>query len=358
MTITRLNVKRTAIDECRIVTRDTPDLTDGQILVRVDEFALTANNVTYAFAGETIGYWQFYPEDAEWGVVPVWGFAEVIESRCDGVTAGTRIWGFLPMASHAVMTPGRIGPRGFVDAAPHRAALPAVYNAYAITNDDPPALTAIADARSVMFPLLTTSWLIADYLADNGWFGAKQVLIGSASSKTGYGTAHFIGETGTDVAVTGLTSPGNIAFVEGLGVCNAVIGYGDVATLDPSVPTAYVDMAGDRAVLSAVHHHFADKLVASIAVGVTHWDAPRQHGPMPGAAPAFFFAPAQIAKRDSELGAGETMRRAGAANAAFVAKLGDRLSVVRHEGGDAIAAAWRAMAAGSVSPTQGLILKF
>jgi Protein of unknown function (DUF2855) len=358
MTFTRLCVKRAAIDECRLVEHPSPALADGEARVRVDDFALTANNITYAFAGETIGYWQFYPEDAEWGVVPVWGFAEVVESRCDALTPGTRFWGFLPMASHAVMVPGRIGPRGFVDMAPHRAALPAVYNGYALTHDDPAPLAAIADARSVMFPLLTTSWLIADYLADNAWFGAKQVIIGSASSKTGYGTAHFVKETGADVRVTGLTSPGNIGFVSGLGVCDAVIGYGDVATLDPAVPAAYVDMSGDRGVLSAIHHHFADHLVASIAVGVTHWDAPRTPGPMPGAAPAFFFAPAQIAKRDGEWGSGETMRRAGAANAAFIAQLGDRLLIVHHHGGAAIATAWTETVAGRTPPTQGLILNF
>ena len=356
MNVTRLLVRRADIAECRIAERPLPALTDGEVLVRTDNFALTANNITYAFAGETIGYWQFYPEDAEWGVVPVWGFGEVIETRCPDLPAGTRFWGFLPMASHAVMQPGRIGPRGFIDAAPHRAALPAVYNSYTLTNDDPPALAAIADARSLMFPLLTTSWLIADYLADNAMFGAKQVVIGSASSKTGYGTAHFVRATG--VTVIGLTSPGNTGFVEGLDVCDRVLAYGDVISLDPSVPTAYVDMSGDSAVLSAIHHHFADALRASIAVGVTHWDAPKSREPMPGAPPAFFFAPAQIAKRDGEWGAGETMRRAGVANAAFVAQLGDRLRISHQYGGKAIAGAYREMVAGRTPPTEGIVLNF
>lgn len=358
MTTIRLCVKRAAIEECRLAESVDPVLDEGQIRLRVDNFALTANNITYAFAGETIGYWQFYPEDDEWGLVPVWGFAEVVETRCAQVPVGSRIWGFLPMASQVVMTPGRIGPRGFVDAAAHRAALPAVYNAYAITNDDPPALAAIADARSLMFPLLTTSWLIADYLADNDWFGAQQVIIGSASSKTGYGTAHFVKTASDAVSVTGLTSPRNIAFVEGLGVCDRVMAYGDVSALDPATATVYVDMSGDGAVLSAVHHHFADRLKASIGVGVTHWDAPRTREPMPGSAPSFFFAPAQIAKRDGEWGAGETMRRAGVANAAFVASLGDRLQITHHCGGPAVETAYRAMVAGQTPPTEGVILSF
>ena len=356
MNITRLLVRRADIAECQVAERAAPVLAEGEVLVRTDNFALTANNITYAFAGESIGYWKFYPEDAEWGVVPVWGFGEVVESRCPDCPAGTRFWGFLPMASHVVMQPGRIGQRGFIDAAPHRAALPAVYNSYARTNDDPPALAAIADARSLMFPLLTTSWLIADYLDDNAYFGANQVVIGSVSSKTGYGTAHFVRASG--VPVIGLTSSGNVAFVEGLGVCDRVLAYGDVAALDPSVPTAYVDMSGDSAVLSSVHHRFGDNLVASIAVGVTHWDAPKMRAPMPGAAPAFFFAPDQIAKRDGEWGAGETMRRAGEANAAFVAQLGDRLRISHRSGGEAIASAYREMVAGRTPPTEGIVLNF
>ena len=44
----------------------TPD--DGQTLVRVQRFALTANNVTYAVLGEQLGYWQFYPHEAPWGL--------------------------------------------------------------------------------------------------------------------------------------------------------------------------------------------------------------------------------------------------------------------------------------------------
>jgi NADPH:quinone reductase-like Zn-dependent oxidoreductase len=358
MSVTRIIVKRAAIGECQIVERPVPTLQDGEVRVRIDDFALTANNVTYAHVGETIGYWKFYPESEDWGVVPVWGFAEVIESRCEGLSVGARFWGFLPMASHAVMQPGRISPRGFIDEAAHRSALPAVYNSYALTNNDPPTLAAIADARSLMFPLLTTSWLIADYLADNTWFGAEQVVISSASSKTGYGTAHFVGKTGADVRVAGLTSPGNIDFVMSLGVCDTVLAYSDVASLDPAVPTAYVDMSGDRAVLSAIHHHFGDALVASIAVGMTHQDPVGSVGPLPGSRPAFFFAPSQIAKRDGEWGAGETMRRAGAANAAFIAQLGDRLSVIRHNGGAEIAEKWCEMVAGRTPPAQGLILNF
>ena len=36
-----------------------PDLAEGQVLFRVDRFALTANNISYALAGDSLGYWRF-----------------------------------------------------------------------------------------------------------------------------------------------------------------------------------------------------------------------------------------------------------------------------------------------------------
>lgn len=359
MSIQHVLVKRREIADCHVAEAPVPALAPGEVLVRVDDFALTANNVSYAVAGERIGYWQFFPVDAEWGIVPVWGFGEVVESRCEGLSAGARFWGFLPMASHVVMQPARVSPRGFVDGAAHRSALPPVYNQYALTANDPAELAAMADARSLLFPLFTTSYLIADYLADNVVFGAEQVVIGSASSKTGFGTAHFCGALpDRPKTITGLTSAGNRDFTESLGLYDRVALYGDVASLDPSVPTVYVDMSGDGAVLSAIHHHYGTNIKASISVGATHWEAPRARDALPGAAPAFFFAPSQIQKRDAEWGAGEMMRRATIANIAFAASLGDQLTISRHYGAAAVANAYRGLVAGTTPPTEGLIASF
>ena len=37
------------------------NLAKGDILVHIERFAFTANNVTYGAAGNTIGYWKFFP---------------------------------------------------------------------------------------------------------------------------------------------------------------------------------------------------------------------------------------------------------------------------------------------------------
>src|SRR5436190_9087362 len=118
-------VKRDDLREHRIAESEMAEVEPGQALLRVDSFGLTANNVTYAVMGEAMSYWNFFPAEDGWGRVPMWGFCEVERSEADGVEAGTRLYGYLPPSSHLVVAPERADERGFVDASPHRASLPA-----------------------------------------------------------------------------------------------------------------------------------------------------------------------------------------------------------------------------------------
>ncbi len=356
--ITRLRVRQKAFETAEIVTAPQPELKDGQVLATVERFALTANNITYAVAGDMIGYWKFFPEtDADWGVIPVWGFAEVIESRHGDVPVGTRVYGYLPMASHVVLTPTRVSLRGFAEGSTQCAELPAVYNQYQRTNDDPAELAALSDLRCLLFPLLFTGYVIGDMLADNDGYGAKQVLVGSASSKTGIGTAHHVKTLSKGpVELIGLTSPGNIAFAAGLGVYDRVIAYGDVAQLDPAVRSVFIDMSGDGALIEMLHRHFGENIVANIGVGLTHWQAKRAGNDLPGAKPEFFFAPAQMAKRQAEWGPGVLDKKMLAANLAFLPVMAAHLRIERGEGKVAVAAAYDAMVHGRTAPDVGVIL--
>ena len=69
--------------------------------------------------------------------MPVWGFADVVASRAEGVEEGARLWGYLPMATDFVVQPERVGGGSFMDGAPHRAELHAVYNRYQQTTPIP-----------------------------------------------------------------------------------------------------------------------------------------------------------------------------------------------------------------------------
>jgi hypothetical protein len=95
-------VRRDDLRTTRFVESDAARLAPaaGQALLRVDRFAFTANNVTYAVAGDQLSYWSFFPAERGWGRIPVWGYADVVASRCAGVAEGARYYGYYPMSTH------------------------------------------------------------------------------------------------------------------------------------------------------------------------------------------------------------------------------------------------------------------
>ena len=222
---------RDELTDTTLVDVDPPEPNTGQVVLRVDRVGMTANNVTYATFGEAMHYWDFYPSgEAGWGIVPVWGFADVVQSLHPGVAVGERLYGFWPAATHAVLAPARLSPERFVDGAEHRAALPAVYNQYLRTAHDPLYRADNEAVQVLLRPLFITSWLIDDHLADEDFFGARDaqgratVILSSASSKTAYGTAWALSQR-PDVQVVGLTSDANEAFCQGLGCYHRVLRY-------------------------------------------------------------------------------------------------------------------------------------
>lgn len=350
-------VNRKDFRDTRVVTAALPDPGEGEVLVAIDRFGLTANNVSYAVSGDTIGYWGYYPAEGDWGKVPVWGCADVVASNCEGIPVGDRLWGFFPMASHAVLVPGRIRDDQFVDVAEHRRDLPALYNGYRRTRAEPGFLQAMEVERCLLFPLFATSWLIYDYLVDNDFFGARQVLIGSVSSKTAFGLAQMLhADPGVSQRIVGITSAGNASFVEGLGCCDDIVVYGDEARIDATLPAAYVDMSGDARLTAALHRHLGDNMVQSIMVGATHWEERGDTGELPGARPAFFFAPAQIAKRDGEWGPGAAMMKAMMASAEVARKVQGEMTVEWTRGVADLEQLWVDLLDNRVSPSRGLMV--
>lgn len=354
---TELWVDRKNLRNTRIVSSAMPSLRDGEVLVAIDQFALTSNNVSYAITGDTIGYWGYYPAEGNWGKVPVWGCANVVQSNCVEVPVGDRLFGFFPMASHAVLRPGKIREEQLVDVAEHRQALPALYNGYRRVRAEPDFLQTMEVERCLLFPLFVTSWLIYDYLLDNDFFAAKQVLIGSVSSKTGFALAEML-HNDPQVAqrIIGLTSPANVAFVERLGCCDEVVTYGEESNIDATVPAAYVDMSGDARLTAALHNLMGENMVVSTMVGATHWEQRGDSGALPGAKPTFFFAPAQIGKRDAEWGPGVAMMKAMTASAEVAKKVQDEMSVEWTRDIQGLASLWVDLLDNKVPPNRGLMI--
>jgi len=359
MTTTTLLVRQDQLGTARVASADAGRLTPGQIRVRIESFALTSNNITYAAFGEAMSYWQFFPSGEEgWGIVPVWGFGQVVQSEHPGVAVGERLYGYWPMASDAVLQPERLDASAFSDAAPHRAALHGVYNRYLRCNGDPFYDAKTEDIQSLLRPLFTTSWLIDDFLADKGFFGAGTVLLSSASSKTAYGTAWLLAQR-AGIEVVGLTSQRNLAFCESLGCYSRVLAYEELGAIDADTPCVYVDFAGNTNLRRQIHERFT-QLKYSCSVGGTHVEQLGNAKDLPGPRPTLFFAPAQAGKRQTDWGAAELRRRLVAGWQGFAAIVSDSrapwLQVVQHRGPQAVQAAYAQVLAGRGDPRQGHIL--
>lgn len=328
----------------------------GQVVLRVDRVGMTANNVTYAVFGDAMNYWDFFPaadlDGVAQGRVPLWGFAVVERSMVPDVVEGTRLYGYFPTSSHLLVEPAKVDAKGFRDGSPHRQHLPAPYNGLTTTTADPAYASDQEDLQVLYRPLFMTSFMLADFLQDNGCFGAETVVISSASSKTSYGTAFLL----DDVHRVGLTSEANRAFTEGLGCYDEVRTYDEVDDLSQD-PAIYVDVAGDAGLRRRVHERLHP--VHSAVVGASHHDAAPDPGgrDLPGGAPTFFFAPDQMRKRYADWGPDGVEERHAEAWARFAPVVADWVDVVVGHGPEGLQAAWHETLAGATPPRLGHVIQ-
>ena len=370
-------VRKDRLAQTRLRTRPLTPLAAGQVRLAVESFALTTNNITYAKFGDAMNYWQFFPTGEDgWGCIPVWGFARVVESQCEGVAVGENLYGYLPMASHLVVEPARIKAENFFDGSAHRQGLAVVYNQLVRCAADPFYAATGQEGehvQSLLRPLFITSFLIDDFLADNDFFGAGEqgeksakgatLLLSSASSKTAYGTAFQLAQR-PGLQVVALTSAGNMAFCESLGCYSRVLAYDQLGELAADTPCVYVDFAGSAALRHAVHSHF-EQLKYSCSIGGTQFEQRSENAAVahaPGPKATLFFAPSQIKKRSSEWGARGLEERLLAAWQGFAARVTRNddpwLRTQTHQGPAAIEAVYADVLAGGGDPRVGHIIKF
>lgn len=353
---TTLEVRKHALADTHLSERDLPALDGGEVLARVDRIALTANNITYGVVGEKIGYWRFFPATDGWGVIPVWGFADVVESRHPDVPAGERLYGYFPIGTHLVMRPAGVKPERLVDGAPHRAALPPVYNSYARVCTEPRHDSTLDDERILLFPLYATSFCLYDFLSDKQWFGARQLVIVSASSKTALGLALALADDETSPPAVALTSRKNLAWVSGLGLYSGAYDYDGLDAIDAATPTVIVDMSGNGAVLSALHAQLGNNMRYTANVGITHYDETAMGPGFIAERSAMFFAPAHIQKRTTEWGPGVFQRKAFEFWRQAAVRSRAWLRLERYAGLEGLQMAYRRVLSGEISPDRGVIV--
>ena len=304
-----LQISKSDITQSRVVESgldvDAP-LATGEILLKVDKFGFSANNVTYAAAGEQLGYWQFFPassnEDDTWGIIPVWGFADVVASGAEGVDAGERVFGYYPTNGYLKMQNVKVLENRLIDGAEHRSKLPPGYNTYRRVDKEAGYDRDMDNMRMLLWPLYITSFCLLDSLQHNDWHGAKQVIVISASSKTSIGLGYALAADTDAPTSIGLTSKRNQEWVAGLGLYDKTINYDALEDIDASIPTVIVDMSGNSQLLADIHTHLGDSLVHCLNVGLTHWSEGGKDTGIPKEKREFFFAPSHIQMRIKEWG--------------------------------------------------------
>ncbi|MEQ8403986.1 MAG: DUF2855 family protein [Oceanicaulis sp.] len=312
-----LAIDKTDISKASLIETESAPLEDGQARLAVRRFAMTANNITYAAFGEIMRYWDFFPA-SDGGRLPVWGFAEVTESKADGLQIGERIYGYLPAGDELIVEPARINAGAFIDTAPHRADLPAAYNRYTRCQGDPGYREDREAVQMVLQPLFLTSWLIDLHLREEGFFGAQQISLTSASSKTALALAWLLHRNRPEgVAIEAMTSKRSMGFVAETGYYDAITLYDALAELKAEPKRLIVDFAGDAQITTDIHTALGDALAADIRVGAAHWEHAAPPKGLPGPKPVFFFAPDHVARRISEWGPAQFAKRYAADWTAF-----------------------------------------
>ncbi len=357
-----LEVSREDHSRTRLVEEQQRDLAPQSVRFKIDRFAVTANNVTYAVVGDMFGYWQFFPAEDGWGRVPAMGWGEVVESSHPEVGVGGRYYGWFPMSQSIDMKVSPVAG-GLRDDGDHRLDHAPVYRLYNDTKADPfyqPGDDA-EDRIALLRGLFLTAFLADDFFADNEYFGASRVVVLSASSKTAIGFAERASRRGL-AEVVGVTSAANKEFVESLGAGSGrpwydrVLSYDDIESLATDSDAVLIDMAGNGEVLERVHARLGERLRYSMTVGRSHHDSPPQPVPSNGPQPELFFAPTQVSKRTQDWGPEGFRDRTVKALGEFVESSRDWLAVRRLGGPDAAEKAWQDAFAGRIPPDCGYVV--
>ncbi|KAH8107693.1 hypothetical protein BXZ70DRAFT_5525 [Cristinia sonorae] len=292
------------LDPTHSLVVETPkprEIPEGHVLIRVDRFGFSANNITYQALGEApnFRYFEFHyvpttgvVSPKRYGAIPVWGFGYVIASK-SAIKVGERVYGYFAPTRYLTVAvdPQSITSYSFSIPRPHLPADRRPYNQVTrcagdpLYNPDP-----IKEDLSMLYrPLFWTSYWCEDWLFhgfEQKYHGAKHFLISSASAKTAFALAYCYRRriaTHSELSGTkiiGLTSKKNLEFTRRLGLYDTVLEYGSFTeSLEMDVSRGdgnwvFTDVAGNDDLNRRILKHFVafnarDKLIA-IMLGVTN----------------------------------------------------------------------------------------
>ncbi|KAL0068332.1 hypothetical protein AAF712_004719 [Marasmius tenuissimus] len=266
------------------------------VLLKMDRFGFSANNVTYQALGEhpSLRYYDFYPapdnpeekvSEKTHGVVPVWGFATVLVSSHPKIRAGERLYGYFAPAKYILLPIDPTDINKFAMYVPRPQFPPdrRLYHQIIRCSTDPLYTEDTEDLQMIYRPLFWTSYWCEDWLACSGYHGGcDNILISSASSKTAFCFAYCVrkraaqdGST-SNIRIIGLTSKKNVAFTKKLGLYHEVYDYDSFTSAiqgGKGKRWIYVDVAGNddfnRKVVERFTSGGSAELVTSISLGMS-----------------------------------------------------------------------------------------
>ncbi|KAJ6585606.1 hypothetical protein B0H19DRAFT_1110274 [Mycena capillaripes] len=288
----RPSAHRVSSETAVIATSSIPshDLPPNSILIKVDRFGFSANNITYQALGEQphFRYYDFHPapevgkvSPQTHGLVPVWGFGTIVSSSHPKIFPGERIYGYLAPTRYLLVpvSPSDVNKHAFYVPRPHLPADRRPYNQIIRCAADPEYTpTALGEDLTMLYrPLFWTAYWFEDWIFSLGYRGATAFLISSASAKTAFCAAYLIGKRRsrgeTKVKIIGLTSKKNVAFTKGLSLYDEVVEYDSFPSALGREKWVYVDVAGNDDLNKRLFAHFrtpaSGELITSVALGMT-----------------------------------------------------------------------------------------
>lgn len=341
--------------ETRVVTEVLMEPGDGELVLAVERFSLSANNLTYATLGNSFGlnYWHPFPTEDGWGRVPAWGVARVLAGDPALARLGERFVGFVPMASHMAFRGTRTNT-GLRDTSTEREGMLPIYRDMRGVSTDPTWREGLLRVNLVLRPVYPPAALLDDALYEAE---PAAVVLTSATSKTALMIARLLTVRG--VRTTGLTSGRHLDDAVSTGAYDHVLTYDAVGRL-ASEPTVLIDVAGNPALTRAVHTHLASNLTRSIFVGGTHLGAADTDDGalgLPGPKPEQFNTGDREVELAEERGDGEVLHLEDAARDALLPWAASWMGIRTIAGPQAIQGEWLRLTQGSGrgSPLSGAV---
>jgi hypothetical protein len=313
----QLTVNKNDIRKSKIAPNPRPQqLEKGQVLVKIKKLALTASNVAYAHFGTSRRFWDFFPSPVSGiGILPAWGFGEVVESANEDIPVGEWLYGFFPVASHLVMDAQKTNETIIQSVDLHRLEIASVYNNYTITEEKLDYNARYDDLQALFQPQFFHTFMLEDLLFEKGYFDSEQIVITSASSNIAILLAFLIAERrkqeGNSTKIIGLTTFSKAGYVRKSGFFDEIRGYEELNTLSKDEKTLIADFTGNKAMLEEIQDYFGESLTQLYLVGTSHWNKQISDKNDLTEKKSFFSALPRLKKRKEEWGDKELFDKMG-----------------------------------------------